>query len=96
MTTPTYLADTRSLQIFPVLTAAQIEKAGRFASAPAGCTVLPSEAPHGRAMLIVSAELGDLLMRAFILRRAVLIGPSEPDQATAAEIARHTAWLHFR
>ena len=40
---------------------------------PAGCEVLAFDAPHLRAMLIGSAELGELLMRALILRRTVMI-----------------------
>ncbi|MCK8787720.1 FAD-dependent oxidoreductase [Roseomonas sp. NAR14] len=39
----------------------------------AGCLALPYDAAHLRALLIGSAELGELLMRAFILRRMRLI-----------------------
>lgn len=132
------LIQTRRSQMFPVLTAAQIESARRFASGPpqrfaagapvfaagqpgtpaylvmtgvlvisgrtapittheageltgevsqlagrpslaaghagpTGCEVLPFDAPHLRSMLIGSAELGELLMRALILRRTALI-----------------------
>ncbi len=38
-----------------------------------GCTALPFDAPHLRALLIGSAELGEIVMRAFILRRVALI-----------------------
>jgi len=55
-----------------------------------GCTALPFDAAHLRALLIGSADLGELIMRAFILRRvgllstdhvgSVLVGrPDNPD-----------------
>jgi thioredoxin reductase (NADPH) len=55
-----------------------------------GCTALPYDAAHIRALIIGSAELGEIFMRAFILRRvglletgsagSVLIGvPTSPD-----------------
>ncbi|WP_010184968.1 FAD-dependent oxidoreductase [Sphingomonas sp. PAMC 26605] len=135
--------DTRQAQAFPVLTAAQIETASRFASGPAqafapgvpifaigdehaptwlvldgaiavhrrdglsdevritvhgpgqfsgevsqlagrpslaggvagdtGCTALPFDAAHLRALMVGSAELGEVVMRALILRRVGLI-----------------------
>jgi thioredoxin reductase (NADPH) len=135
--------DQRRAQIFPVLSAAQIEIAKRFASGPArdfapgeivfdvgeknapawlvlkgsidvvrrdglsretpitthtvgqfsgevsqlsgrdtlacgragseGCTALPFDAAHIRALMIGSAEIGEIVMRAFILRRVGLI-----------------------
>ena len=40
---------------------------------PDGCEVVAFDAPHLRAMLIGSAELGELMMRAFILRRTAMI-----------------------
>ena len=40
---------------------------------PAGCTAVPLDAPHLRALAIGSAEVGELLMRALILRRVGLI-----------------------
>ena len=40
---------------------------------PQGCTALPFDAAHMRALLIGSADLGELVMRAFILRRVGLI-----------------------
>ncbi|MBV8653659.1 MAG: FAD-dependent oxidoreductase [Alphaproteobacteria bacterium] len=137
------LIETRRHQMFPVLDAAQIETARRFASGPArdfapgallyeigeryapswlvlkgtieierrdgldrlaaitsqgvgeftgevsglsgraslaagraglgGCTALPFDAAHLRALVIGSAELGEIVMRAFILRRVALI-----------------------
>ncbi|WP_395397735.1 FAD-dependent oxidoreductase [Novosphingobium sp. BL-8A] len=55
-----------------------------------GCVALPFDAPHLRALMIGSAELGELFMRALILRRVelledassgtILIGiPTSPD-----------------
>jgi thioredoxin reductase (NADPH) len=57
---------------------------------PEGCTALPFDAPHLRALVVGSAELGEVVMRAFILRRvgfiqeggagSVLVGrPGAPD-----------------
>ncbi len=57
---------------------------------PDGCTALPFDAAHVRALMIGSAELGEIMMRAFILRRvglieggsvgSVLVGnPGSPD-----------------
>src|SRR5262249_32425875 len=40
---------------------------------PEGCTALPFDATHVRALMIGSAELGEIMMRAFILRRMFLI-----------------------
>ena len=52
---------------------------------PEGCTALPFDAAHLRALMIGSAELGEIVMRAFILRRVALIevrrrrlGPGRP------------------
>jgi len=154
------LIETRSHQLFPVLTASQIDMAKRFASGPSrafapgeivfdvgqrhvpswlvlkgsievlrrdglsreaaitslragqfsgeisqlsgrealasgragadGCTALPFDAAHVRALMIGSAEVGEMMMRAFILRRvglieeggagSVLVGnPGSPD-----------------
>ncbi|MBB4349373.1 FAD-dependent oxidoreductase [Aliirhizobium cellulosilyticum] len=38
-----------------------------------GCSAIPFNASHVRAMLIGAAELGEIVMRAFILRRANLV-----------------------
>jgi thioredoxin reductase (NADPH) len=38
-----------------------------------GCDVLPFDAAHLRALIIGSAEVGEIVMRAFILRRTALI-----------------------
>jgi thioredoxin reductase (NADPH) len=54
----------------------QLSGRGTLASGragPEGCTALPFDATHIRALLIGSAELGELMMRAFILRRVALI-----------------------
>jgi thioredoxin reductase (NADPH) len=62
----------------------------RGRAGPKGCTALPFDAAHLRALVIGSAELGELVMRAFILRRvgfiqeggggSVLVGrPGTPD-----------------
>jgi thioredoxin reductase (NADPH) len=45
--------------------------AGR--AGPAGAIAVPFDAPHLRALVIGSAELGEIVMRAFILRRVALI-----------------------
>jgi thioredoxin reductase (NADPH) len=45
--------------------------AGR--AGPKGCTALPYDAAHIRALMVGSAELGEIMMRAFILRRVALI-----------------------
>jgi thioredoxin reductase (NADPH) len=41
---------------------------------PAGCTALPFDAAHLRALMVGSAELGEIVMRALILRRVRLLG----------------------
>jgi thioredoxin reductase (NADPH) len=38
-----------------------------------GCTALPFDAAHVRALMIGSADIGEIMMRAFILRRVGLI-----------------------
>lgn len=40
---------------------------------PDGCTALPIDAAHLRALVVGSAELGETIMRALILRRVALI-----------------------
>ena len=40
---------------------------------PEGCTAFPFDATHVRALMIGSAEIGEIMMRAFILRRVGLI-----------------------
>ena len=54
----------------------QLAGASTLASAragPEGCTALPFDAAHVRALMIGSAEIGEIMMRAFILRRVGLI-----------------------
>ncbi|MGM3278202.1 FAD-dependent oxidoreductase [Ralstonia sp. 24A2] len=54
----------------------QIDGRASIASARAGqdgATLLPFDAPHLRALIIGSAEVGEILMRALILRRVGLI-----------------------
>ncbi|HZX86041.1 MAG TPA: FAD-dependent oxidoreductase [Reyranella sp.] len=50
-----------------------------------GCTALPLDASHLRALAIGSAEVGELLMRALILRRVGLI---EGDSAGSVLVGR--------
>ncbi|MFC5069107.1 FAD-dependent oxidoreductase [Flaviflagellibacter deserti] len=38
-----------------------------------GCVAVPLDAPHLRALVIGSAEIGEIVMRAYILRRVALI-----------------------
>jgi thioredoxin reductase (NADPH) len=42
-------------------------------AAPEGCVAYQFDAPHLRALLIGSADIGEMMMRAFILRRAALL-----------------------
>src|SRR3954463_10042138 len=72
---------------------AELSGRGTLASGragPEGCTALPFDAAHVRALIVGSAELGEIFMRAFILRRvgllemgsagSVLIGvPASPE-----------------
>ncbi|TPL43705.1 FAD-dependent oxidoreductase [Mesorhizobium sp. B2-4-6] len=54
----------------------QIDGRATIASAragPDGATLLPFDAPHLRALMIGSAEVGEIVMRALILRRVRLI-----------------------
>jgi thioredoxin reductase (NADPH) len=54
----------------------QLAGAGTLATGragPEGCTVLPFDAAHVRALMVGSADVGEILMRAFILRRVGLI-----------------------
>jgi thioredoxin reductase (NADPH) len=54
----------------------QLAEAATLASAragPEGCTALPFDAAHVRALMVGSAEVGEIMMRAFILRRVGLI-----------------------
>jgi thioredoxin reductase (NADPH) len=54
----------------------QLAGAGTLATGRAGsegCTALPFDAAHVRALMVGSADVGEILMRAFILRRVGLI-----------------------
>jgi thioredoxin reductase (NADPH) len=42
-------------------------------AAPEGCEAMPFDATHIRSLIVGNAEVGELLMRAFILRRVALI-----------------------
>ena len=42
-------------------------------AAPEGCEAMPFDAAHVRSLIVGQAEVGELLMRAFILRRVALI-----------------------
>jgi thioredoxin reductase (NADPH) len=64
---------------------------------PEGCVALPLDAERLRALIVGSAELGDLIMRALILRRVGLlergVGPVLLGRAGSAEILRLQAFL---
>ncbi len=54
----------------------QLSGRGSIASGragPEGCTALPIDAPHLRALMVGAAELGETVMRALILRRVGLL-----------------------
>jgi thioredoxin reductase (NADPH) len=77
--------------------------AGRAALAagragPSGCVALPFDSAHLRALIIGSAEIGELVMRAFILRRVGLIeagggGPVLVGRAGAPDLVRLQGFL---
>ena len=62
-----------------------------------GCTALPLDAERLRALIVGSAELGEMIMRAFILRRVGLleqgVGPVLLGRAGSAGILRLQAFL---
>ena len=62
-----------------------------------GCVALPLDATRLRALIVGSAELGELIMRAFILRRVGLlergVGPVLLGRAGSAELLRLQAFL---
>ena len=49
------------------------EALARGLAGPEGCCALPFDASHVRALMIGSAEIGEIMMRAYILRRVGLI-----------------------
>ena len=63
-----------------------------------GCTALPFDAAHLRALVVGSAELGEMIMRAFILRRVGLIqdggaGPVLVGRPGAVDLVRLQGFL---
>jgi thioredoxin reductase (NADPH) len=64
---------------------------------PAGCTALPLDAPRLRALIIGAAELGETIMRAFILRRVGLlergVGPVLLGRAGSPDLIRLQGFL---
>jgi len=62
-----------------------------------GCTAIPLDADHLRALIIGSAELGELVMRAYILRRVGLlergVGPVLLGRAGSADLLRLQTFL---
>lgn len=53
---------------------------------PDGCRALPFDAAHMRALVVGSAELGEIIMRALILRRVGMIGT---DRVGSVLVGRH-------
>lgn len=75
----------------------------RGMAGPEGCTALPIDAAHLRALMIGSAEIGETVMRALILRRVgliesggagtVIIGkPGSPDVVRLEEFLRRSGY----
>jgi thioredoxin reductase (NADPH) len=64
---------------------------------PDGCVALPLNATRLRALIVGSAELGELIMRAFILRRVGLlergVGPVLLGRAGSADLLRLQGFL---
>ena len=54
---------------------------------PDGCTAYPFDLPHLRALLISSADIGEVMMRAFILRRAAFLEGSGVGSVILGEAA---------
>jgi thioredoxin reductase (NADPH) len=46
-----------------------------------GCTAVPLDAAHVRALMVGSAEIGEIVMRAFILRRMGLLEAAQSGEA---------------
>jgi thioredoxin reductase (NADPH) len=64
---------------------------------PDGCVAIPLDAVRLRALIVGSAELGELIMRAFILRRVGLhergVGPVLLGRAGSADLLRLQTFL---
>ncbi|MBB3475749.1 FAD-dependent oxidoreductase [Sphingomonas sp. BK345] len=65
---------------------------------PEGCTAIPFDAAHLRALIIGSAEIGEIVMRAFILRRVELIEDAEAGtiiigEPQSADVVRLQSFL---
>jgi thioredoxin reductase (NADPH) len=64
---------------------------------PDGCVALPLDPTRLRTLIVGSAELGELIMRAFILRRVSLlergVGPVILGRAGSADVLRLQAFL---
>jgi thioredoxin reductase (NADPH) len=64
---------------------------------PEGCTAIPLDAVRLRALIVGSAEIGELIMRAFILRRIGLqergVGPILLGRAGSADLLRLETFL---
>jgi thioredoxin reductase (NADPH) len=64
---------------------------------PEGCVAFPLDAVRLRALIVGTAELGELIMRAFILRRVRLlergVGPVLLGRAGSADLLRLQAFL---
>ena len=64
---------------------------------PDGCVAIPLDAVRLRALIVGSAELGELIMRAFILRRVGLqergVGPILLGRAGSADLLRLETFL---
>ena len=64
---------------------------------PDGCSAIPLDVLHLRALIVGSAELGELIMRAFILRRVGLqergVGPILLGRAGSADLLRLQTFL---
>jgi thioredoxin reductase (NADPH) len=69
----------------------------RAQAGPEGCLALPLDAARLRALIVGSAELGEMIMRAFILRRVSLleqgVGPVLLGRAGSAGLLRLQAFL---
>ena len=77
----------------------------RGTAGPEGCRALPFDAAHIRALMIGSAEVGEIVMRAFILRRvgliedggagSVLVGiPGTADLSRLQDFLRRNGYPH--